>query len=370
MRQIEYDVCFQKIREVFVKISLLDNNNKKIGEIQGVTLDGSINITTNSPIRRTCNLSLIVTDSSFLIGEDRKIWLDKRFKLEIGIKHLLTDEIVWFNKGIYAINQPKIHYNSTNKTLDLQGLDLMCNLDGTLSGSLEAKTIINSSIDITTAIKTTAQSLGDVTRLNIENINKTTPYDIEKQAGDSVYSVLEELKNLYMDWELFFNENGTLIFRKIKNYINDPTILDFNQNNQDLITDYTFNIDFENVRNKIIVYGRQLDNGIQIKSILENTDTNSPFNISKLGEKVLVETNDKLFEQDQADSQAEYKLFIHNNLNESVNIQCLPIYFLDVNKLVSFNLEEINLVGKYLITDITIPLSISSLMSFNAYKVY
>lgn len=367
----QYNVHFQSIRELYTRISLLNSNNVKVDEIQGNVLDGSINITTNSPVRRTCDLSLIVTDSSFLVGEDKKIWLDKRFKVEIGIKSIITDEIVWFNKGIYCINQPSLKYNSTTKTLSLQGLDLMCLLDGTLDGNLETlSTKIDVGADISTAIKDTAQGLGGVSNLNIENIDKVTPYDIEKAAGDTVYSVLKELAGLYKNWELFFDENGVLVFQKIKNKINDPIIINFNELQQDLIEDYDIDTDFQNIKNKIIIYGRQFDDGTQIKSIKSNEDPSNPFNINKIGVKSLTLTEQNVFNQEQADTSAEFKLHEHSYLNEKISISCLSIYFLNVNKLVYFNKPEINLVGKYLVTDINIPLSISGLMTFNAYKIY
>lgn len=371
MNSEQYNVHFQSIREIFIKISLLNSSNIKIDEIQGVVLDGSINITTNSPIRRTCDLSLLVTDSSFLIGEDKKIWINKRVRVEIGIKSIITDEIVWFNKGIYCINQPSLKYNSTTKTLSLQGLDIMCLLDGTLDGNLEALvTRINVGTDISTAIKDTAQNLGGVDNLNIENIGRVTPYTIEKTAGNTVYSILKELADLYKDWDLYFDENGVLVFQKIKNKINDPIIINFAEIQQDLIQDYSIDADFQNVKNKVIIYGKQFDNGIQIKSTKTNEDPNNPFNINKIGVKSITLPNQNAYNQEQADILAEYYLKQYSNLNEKVNITCLPIYFLDVNKLVYFNKPEINLVGKYLITNINIPLSINNLMTFNAYKIY
>lgn len=369
----QYKVHFQSTRELFIRIFLLNSNNIKVDEMHGVVLDGSINITANSPVRRTCSLSLIVKDSSFLIGEDKKIWIDKRIRIDIGIKNILTDEIEWFNKGVYCLNQPSLRYDSISKTLSLQCLDLMCLLDGTLDGNLEAPiTRINVDTDISEAIKDTAEGLGDVdsNNLNIEEINKNTPYTIEKNAGETVYSMLKELAGLYKDWELYFNEKGILTFTKIKNKINDPIIINFEELNKDLIQDYLIDNSFENVKNKVIVYGKQLNDGSKIKSIKTNTDPNNPFNVDKLGEKSITLTDQNVFNQEQGDILAEYYLKQYSNFNETVSITCLPIYFLDVNKLVYFNKPEINLTGKYLITDINIPLSITGLMTFKGYKIY
>ncbi len=370
INQEQYNLHFQSIRELFIRISLLNTNLTKIDEIQGVVTGGSISVSENSAVRRTCDLDLIIKDSSFLIGEDKKIWIDKRFNLEIGIKSIITDEILWFNMGHYCINSPSISYNATTKNLKLQGLDFMCLLDGTLGGNLETITIIDEDTPISQAILSIADILGNVKKLNIENADRDIPFRIEKQAGDTVFSLLEEIKDLYMDWELFFDIDGVLTFRKIKNRVNDPVVLDFADMNRDLIEDYSYNINFENVKNRIIVHGKMLDNGFQAIYTLNNEDVNSIFNQSKIGVIPLVISDENIFNLEQAETRAEYEYWKHNNLNESVNISCLPIYFLRPNLLVNFNLEDIGLSGKYIVTDITIPLDISGRMSFSGYKVY
>lgn len=385
-----YQVHFQSTREIYVRLSLLQNyfiiedGNKvrkfrKVGEIQGNTIDGSIDINANSAIRRTCSIDLVITDSSFLISEDSKIWLDKWFRVEIGIKNLITDEIIWFNKGIYVINKPSVKYNSKDKTLHIEGLDPMCTLDGTLGGSLELQTIIPAETPITEAIKTIVTSLGYVSKNNlyIEQNTNIIPYDLEKQAGDSVHSLLEEIKNLFMDFECFFSENGRFIYQKIKSRnvstnpsINDIVSYSFLEEN-DLAIDYSVDYDFENVRNRIIIYGKLLDNGTQIKYIKENTDENSPFNINKpMGVIPYVYSDDKLFTEESALQRANYELWLHNNMCEKVNINLAPLYFLDCNNMVEFNKPEINLSGKYLVDSISIPLKHDGTMSLSTHRIY
>jgi len=386
-----YQVHFQSIREIYIRLSLLQNyfviedgkkvrKFRKVGEIQGNAIGGDINIDANSAIRRRCSINLAITDSSFLISEDSKIWLDKLFRVEIGIKNLITDEIVWFNKGIYAINSPSVKYSATEKTLSLEGLDLMCTFDGTLGGSLEAVTIkIPANTPVFDAVKTIATSFGYISKNNlyIEQNTATIPYELEVQAGDSVYSLLEKIRDLYMDFEMFFDEGGRFIYQKIKSRyvstnpsINDIVSYSFLEEN-DLAVDYSIDYNFSNVRNKIIIYGKMLDNGIQVKYILENTDENSPFNINKpMGIIPFVFKDDNIFTEDQAEQRANYEYYLHNNMCEKVNIDLAPLYFLECNLMVEFNKSEINLFGKYLIDSISIPLSHDGNSSLSTHKVY
>lgn len=385
------EVHLQPVQEKFIRISLLQNffvnedgnmvrRFRKIGEIQGNTIGGSIDINANSIIRRTCSIDMVITDSSFLVSENSKIWMDKWFRVELGIKNLKTDKIVWFNKGIFAINNPSIKYNASTRTLHIEGLDLMCTLDGTLGGELGVVTKIPANFEIPEALKTTVWRLGKIskTQIYIEQNDLLIPYDIEKTPKDTVYSILEEIRDLYMDWEVFFDDDGRFIYQKIKNryvtnplpnYENDVITFNFLQEH-DLINDYGIDYDFQNVKNKIIIWGRMLDTGIQIHHELTNTDVNSPFNISKLGEVPFTVVENTIFNNDQAQQRARYEFWKHNNLCEQASVQMLPVYFLDVNRLVEFNKPEINLIGRYLIDTIHLPLDTDSLMNLTAHRVY
>ena len=295
------EVCIQPVQEKFIKISLLQNyfvtegehkvrKFKKVGEVQGNATGGSININATSAVRRTCNIDMIITDSSFLISESSKIWMDKWFKLELGIRSIKTGEIVWFNKGIYAINNPSVSLNLSGKTLSLSGLDLMCTLDGTLGGILGNITKLPAEISINEAIKTTVWQLGGISQsqIYIEDNDLMLPYDIEKTPTDTVYSILDEIRNLYMDMEMFFDESGRFIYQKIKNrYVENPVpsyandIVQFRfLEEHEMVIDYSLQYLFDNVKNKIQVWGKLLDNGIQTMYELVNDDPRSPFNIN------------------------------------------------------------------------------------------
>lgn len=395
------EVHLQPVQEKFIRISLLQNffvneegnivrRFKKIGEVQGNIISGSIDIgadisnstnTNNSTIRRTCSIDMVITDSSFLVSQNSKIWMDKWFRVELGIRNLKTDNIVWFNKGIFAVNNPAIKYNPSTNVLHIEGLDLMYTLDGTLGGELGMITRIPAGTKISDVVKDTVWKLGKIsqTQIYIEQNDYELPYDIEKTATDTVYSILEEIRDLYMDWEIFFDEeNGRFIYQKIKNrYVANPLpnfendVIMFNfLEEHDLVIDYQLDYDFQNVKNKIIIWGAQLDDGIQIHHELVNDNPDSPFNIDKLGEIIKTIEEDNIFTNDQAEQRARYELWKHNNLCEKVTVLMLPVYFLDVNKLIEFNKPQINLVGKYLIDNISIPFETDGTMNLSAHRVY
>ena len=53
-----------KVKEQFVKITILDFQERPIQDIQGKVISGNVNIDGKSSVRRTCNLNLVADDES------------------------------------------------------------------------------------------------------------------------------------------------------------------------------------------------------------------------------------------------------------------------------------------------------------------
>ena len=129
--QDEYNVAKQQARELHAKINLLNFNFQTVDELSGVVLPSSTySIDSTSDIRRTCNISLIPIDSSFDIAEGNKIWLDKYIQVYIGIKNVLTNEIIYTNMGIYLVDNPTRVYDPANNAMTIKGVDLMAKMTG------------------------------------------------------------------------------------------------------------------------------------------------------------------------------------------------------------------------------------------------
>ena len=373
IKQDQYNALFQNARELYVKIFILNSSNKKIDSIEGVVIDGDISVDGNSTIRRTCNISLVVTDSSFLIGEDKKIWLDKRVQVEIGLRDFVFDNVVWFDMGKYIINQPSVSYSATENNLSFEALDLMCLFDGARSGTLTNKVVVDENTPIHEAIKMAVVALGGYKNVIIESSDRVVPYKIEKEGGNSIYDLIMELKDLYMDMECFIDISGNFIFQRIRKKTNDPIQFDFTQIPQELSLSYQNNYDFNNVKNSMTVWGKLLDTGVQVMHTEENTNPESPFNInSNIGTIKGFYSDDKIFNQEQAKTRAEYELWKASNLKEEVSISTIPIYTLNVNELVYMNVnnETFSLEGKFLVIGFNIPLNISGEMTIQCIKQY
>ena len=61
-------------------------------------------------------------------------------------------------------------------------------------------------------------------------------------------------------------------------------------------------------------------------------------------------------------------LYQYTSYNESINIQCIPIYYLDVNTRISVQDAESNIYGDYIINRISLPLDLSGTMTISATR--
>ena len=139
---LQYKTSNQTIRNLFIKINLLDFDYFIVDNLEGYILDGNVSVNADSDIRRTCNITFVVKDSSFNIEAGGKIWLDKLLQISCGVEDLQTGEISWNDMGIFLINQPNYSYDAETKTMKIQGVDLMARLTGLRNGVIPKGVVI------------------------------------------------------------------------------------------------------------------------------------------------------------------------------------------------------------------------------------
>ena len=131
-------------KEQFVKITVLDINEKPIEEIQGfVTSGGTLNINGDSTVRRSCTINIIATDKNRNVMQTNSLLsINKKVKIEVGYTNK-TDKyqeepIIWFPLGIFVIISPNISKGTDGVKISLSLQDKMCLLNGTRGGVIPA----------------------------------------------------------------------------------------------------------------------------------------------------------------------------------------------------------------------------------------
>ena len=262
--QDDYNILSQQIITKYIKLEILNFQYNVVDEISGNLTAMSVNIDSESDLRRSCNLTFVVTDASFDVKAGNKIWLDKLCRPWVGYENIYTGKIQWYNQGIYLINAPSWRYNATTHELSLAGLDLASKLTGLRNGELEGiPTKIPAGSSVREAM-IAAIELAGFTKYTISECKDVdgniiaVPNDIEIAQGGTVWNIVTQLRDILPRYETFFDVDGVFIYQPIPTGSGDPVIID-DTIWPNLLIDESINNDFEGVKNYIEVYGRTID---------------------------------------------------------------------------------------------------------------
>ena len=260
----DYNVLKQQYIKKYIRLELLDFQYNIVDELSGNMTKCSINVDSNSDLRRSCDLGFVVTTSTFDIKAGSKLWLDKFIRPYVGYENMRTGEIQWYNQGIYLVNNPQWSYNASTNEISMQALDLMSKLTGLRNGNLEGiPTKIAKDENVREAIIKTIE-LGGFTKYICEECKTKdgtivpVPYDIEIDVGGTIYDILTGLRDIMPNYQIYFDINGVFHYEPIPLAYDDPVLIDDDLFNNVLISE-NINTDFESVKNYVEVLGHTWD---------------------------------------------------------------------------------------------------------------
>ena len=260
----DYNVLKQQYIKKYIRLELLDFQYNIVDELSGNMTKCSINVDSNSDLRRSCDLGFVVTTSTFDIKAGSKIFLDKMVRPYVGYENMRTGEIQWYNQGIYLVNNPRWSYNASTNEISMQALDLMSKLTGLRNGNLEGiPTKIAKDENVREAIIKTIE-LGGFTKYICEECKTNdgtivpVPYDIEIDVGGTIYDILTGLRDIMPNYQIYFDINGVFHYEPIPLAYDDPVLIDDDLFNNVLISE-NINTDFESVKNYVEVLGHTWD---------------------------------------------------------------------------------------------------------------
>lgn len=264
LSQADLQILKQKNTALYLKIQILslESGQYKVDdEISGSLMDLSIDVDADSDLRRSCNLTLIAVDDKFNAEPGSNVWLDKYIKILVGYNNILTGEIQWYNQGIFMVNAPSWTYDATTNSLSLQGLDLMAKMTGLRNGYLPGvPTLIPEGSNVRDAIIATIKLAGFEQYVveeckNVDGVIQEVPYDIQIDRGGTLYNLLEELRDILPNYQVYFDIDGIFHYESIPADEDEPITMT-DSILQDVLIGEDVNTDFESVKNVIEVYGR------------------------------------------------------------------------------------------------------------------
>ena len=460
----QFNAVMQSIQSRYIKLELLNYQFQTVGSLEGVCVSGAITIDANSDVRRTGSVVLVVNNSSFNVESKGQIWLDKYTRVWVGTMSFTSGQVEYINCGIFIIDAPTYQFDPSTNTLSLNLLDLMAKLTGVRNGYLPGvPTVLSAGENIRQAIIDTL-ALGGFTKYVVEEAPSpgTIPNDLEFGQGATVYDLLSGLATIYPDYEIFFDVNGTFYYKPIPTGQNDPVLVD-DTIWTNIVTSEQIDVDFQNVKNVIEVYGRTHDPAhfstettvtssgaisltiadvteytenmvygftltdnpgytaptlkinnltsypilmsdgttaaeivaeegeiyycvefkgtywnwlghLQAYGYAEDDNPQSPFYIDGTVGKIRLPLFDgdyaNCISDDLAKQRAEFELWMHTNMNNTIQLTCVPVYWLDVNILVEYTDNQTKTTNQYIIKSINYGLAPTDNMTVTMIKFY
>ena len=258
--QAQYNTAKQSQRNISIRINLLNFSKQIIDSIEGQVISGSLTSDANSNMRNTCDIQMVVTDSSFNVEAEGKIWMDRYIQIYIGVEDLKTHQIIWTNKGIYLLNQPTYGYSAESKELSFQGVDMMALLTDMRGGMLAEAYLIPAGSNVRDVI---------ITILGVNGINEyvvddcknsdgsiqPVPYDMNFDAGSTWWDVLEALQSILPNYQMYFDVDGVFHYETTPYRADESVRMDDDIWKQNVISE-NVSYDFETIKNSVKVLGR------------------------------------------------------------------------------------------------------------------
>lgn len=334
------------VSQVKVKLQLLDNNDNVIEEITPRLIEGSISVDKDRDIRRTATLTIENSDNLFTWGEDKLIWLDKRFKLFVGFG------AEYIPQGVFVVTNPEALSRPAERIVTIQGNDKAYLLAGSPIGKFVNETTIQKGVKIGTAIKQLAEG---ISKFLFDNCDVTVPYDLTYSAGEARWKAMKELADLAV-YTLYFDTNGYLRFRPQRDLEKTPPCWTYKPEDYTLYAGSNKRLDDSELCNHILVIGGSSQTAT-VTAEAKDDDPDSPTSIQRIGSRLYIHGPDPLITtKELAQARADYELQKRLAIAERVDLELVPNYLHeaeDVIELIDPN-NEIN--DRYELVRFTIPL--------------
>lgn len=362
-----------------LKLEILTSFETVIGEIVkdiSITAQGQININYQQLTRRSCNLTLINVDKKYTPNENRWFWINRKFKLWIGLKN--GEDTYWFSQGVYYT----LSANGDSHVVNIMGTDKGSALDGSLKlNMLDGKYVIETGSTIRDLVRNTLMmndgvSIIDPTPSLIDRQfnDITIQTEISLNDGEHIGSLFTQIgesygADVYYDTDGRFNMRALCDGDRIDGYQYMPSQFDFDDTNANYSSssvDYSYDC-----VNTVTVYtnisakdksGHEIEN---VSYTAYNKNPFSPVNIYNIGirrmDSVEISYIDSLSPENMKLKCKQYANYLlkNNSMQKlSTNFNCIIIPHLDVNQIITITDHAKELDSeRFVVQSITIPLS-------------
>lgn len=278
-----------------LKAEVLDSKQRIIDIIECGLTGGNMSISGESDIRRTASFVIQPTlKEKIKLNENNVLWLNKDIKMSVGLYNPRAKQFKYYPLGYYIYDNVSGTYDATTDNLIINCSDFMKKLDGTKNGQLgsliisfpayqeneETGEVIEHNI-IRNAVIETLQKLARITNHRIDDVGEykalpeynenwlqyrnenvtwnAIPYDLDFAFGCSVLSILTTFRDLYPNYEMFFDMETNTFICQLKPMCYEDDIYVDNSFLQRILISEDTSVDMTTVRNICEVWGQVIE---------------------------------------------------------------------------------------------------------------
>ena len=355
-------------RQILYKLEFCDSNGITIQAVESKEIDGSLSIQLKDGIRRTGNITLDNSSGAFTPSYDGLVSINNTLKVYTG---LVVDGIDEYNiRGTFLFGNPRMtKNNSGQKTIELEFYDMYALLDGTISGTLGYQYIVPTGTLVSEAVTQTLVDAGITAPILIYPTSKVTPHTLSISAGGTFSEILIGLAEM-MSWDVFFDQYGVFRFQPPTDEITQAEVWEFSAIDswETTYESGIHNFEWNKIRNYVSVVGDNI-NGAIVKATAQNDNIFSDTYIGKIGQRTVVIEDQQISTAIEAQDRADYELNIQTNIQESVDMECVPVDIINEGDIVLIN-DPDNALNRdrYLVSTINYPLKNGGSMQCNLIR--
>jgi len=303
----------------------------------------------NQGERRNLSFSLINIDNRYTPNV-RGIWVNTKFRLDVGIEDRYKKQIYWFQYGIYILSNPSLIHNNSDQQITYNLRDKWAVLEGNKSTVTSIMEIpigsnVGEAIQGILDIEDGTGNLIDPIPIAIDASlkNLVTPYTITKDVGTKLAELILELAYT-MNAEVYYDEYGQLrVVPMIETMQDTKKQVLWYYNEDEILNNYSANqtvYAIEEFVNEVHVIGNNI-NGDNVYGVATNDNIESQYSVQRIGLRIAEPIEDtNISTEDQANDRATYELrkAVINQTQVSIEVLFNPL--LKVNSLIDITSTE------------------------------
>lgn len=299
MNITENDIAALKAgnKTMYCRAEIIDTDYKTVNMLEGVITSGNYSINSDSDIRRTCNISMCLSNKSQVFTED--IYFNHYVRIHIGYYLFPIKVIKYYCMGIFSFDKESFRYDISSNEVSFTLLDLCSLMDSNHYGTdYGAETSSIYAVDPTTGerLEHSQLILKDIVQGMLKDFSKNNffehggnskpkinfskcrideigmnnregtdeyewdelPYDLDFSADSGLIDKLSAIRDLYGVHEFFFDTDGTFIFQEIPHTDDDMIILN-EAIMSDLVISENMDINIYDIKNVVEVWGKSVN---------------------------------------------------------------------------------------------------------------